>query len=117
MAVHDVLAGRVSSNRCRLDGQRRRRRCCERRAADPPWRGGPDDDYDAAAARGDEADLPGARRARYGVQGGERVQVQMCACEEEEGWGVGGARVQWCGWFEWVGGVYDGRVCCFEWGE
>ena len=21
------------------------------------------------------------------------------------------------GWFEWVGGVYDGRVCCIEWGE
>ena len=86
MAVHHILAGRVgfcrlSSNWCSLDQQRR----CEGRTAHPPWRDGPDDDHDAAAARGHEAHLSGPRRAWHEVQGGERVQVQVCACEEEEG--------------------------------
>ena len=70
----------------------------------------------ARAAAMVKADGNGAMVA-HGVQGGERVQSQTCACEEEEGWGVHGAWVQRCGWFEWAGGVYDGRVCCIEWGE
>ena len=101
---------------CRISSNSRHR-CCERPGAHPPWRGGPDDNHNAAGTRGQEVHLSGPRRARHGVQCGERVQVQMCVREEEEGWRVGVARVQRCGWFEWAGGVYDGRVCCIEWGE
>ena len=74
MAVH-VLAGRVGF--CRLSSNSRHR-CCEGRTAHPPWRGGPDDHHDAPATRGHKAHLSGPQRARHRVQGGERVQVQMC---------------------------------------
>ncbi|KIM59620.1 hypothetical protein SCLCIDRAFT_27173 [Scleroderma citrinum Foug A] len=105
LAVHHVLAGgvgfcRLNSNWCSVGRLRR----CERCAVHPPgpergtpvsWCDGPDDDHDAPAARGREADLPGPRRARHGVQGRERVQVQACACE---GWGSVGL------WFSGVVG-------------